>query len=362
MKLVIFGLALSSSWGNGHATLWRGLIRALAQQGHSITFFEKDVPYYAGHRDAWPQPEHVALELYTSLAIDEARIVRELRDADVVIVTSYCPQGAAVCERVLSSSVPFTCFYDLDTPVTLNVLDSGGVVDYLPATGLGGFDLVLSYTGGRALSALQSRLGARNVAPLYGFVDPEAHRPAPPDPAFQADLSYLGTYAADRQPQLSELLLKPAQLLPGRRFLIGGAMYPMDFPWEPNLFFVRHVPPELHPAFFSSSRLTLNITRAAMAAYGWCPSGRLFEAAACGAPLLSDVWEGMESFFTPEEEILFARTTDDVLAALDRSPSELARMAHRARERVLEGHTAAHRAREMENLFSHTAAFLAAGD
>ena len=361
MHLVIFGLALSSSWGNGHATLWRGLLRALAEQGHSITFFEKDVPYYAAHRDAWPQPHKVELALYTSLQHDRDRIARKLRAADVAMVTSFCPEGAAVCDRVLGSGVPFTCFYDLDTPVTLRALETGSPVDYLPARGLAGFDLVLSYTGGRALEAIASRLHARSVAPLYGFVDPNAHRPSLPDPAFAADLSYLGTYAPDRQALLAELLLKPAQHLPQQRFLIGGAMYPQDFPWAPNIFFARHVPPELHPAFFSSSRLTLNITRAPMAAYGWCPSGRLFEAAACGAPLLSDVWEGLDSFFTPDEEILLARSSDDVLAALDRSPEELARMASRARERVLAEHTAAHRARQLEALFSHETAALAAG-
>ena len=361
MKLVIFGLALSSSWGNGHATLWRGLVRALAAQGHRITFFEKDVPYYAAHRDGWPLPHGVALELYTGLEQDWPRMERELRGADVAMVTSFCPQGAAVCGRVLASPVPLRCFYDLDTPVTLEALRSGATVEYLPPDGLRGFDLVLSYTGGRALDALRTELGAPRVAPLYGFVDPAAHRPSTPDPAFVADLSYLGTYAADRQPALAELLLKPARQRPGSRFLIGGAMYPQDFPWGENIFFVRHLPPELHPAFFSSTRLTLNITRAAMAAYGWCPSGRLFEAAACGAPLLSDAWEGLDSFFTPGEEILTARTAEDVLAALELGNEELRRMASRARERVLAAHTAAHRACQLETLFSHTAAPLAAG-
>ncbi len=361
MKLAIFGLALSSSWGNGHATLWRGLVRALAAADHHIVFFEKDVPYYAGHRDPWPQPARVELVLYADLESARPRMDRALREADAAIVTSYCPQGAEVCARVLDSGVPFTCFYDLDTPVTLDALDAGAPVEYLPGQGLGGFDLVLSYTGGRALDALRSRLGARSVAPLYGFVDPEAHRPAASQAAFEADLSYLGTYAADRQPRLAELLLHPAQLRPLQRFLIGGAMYPETFPWGSNIYFVRHVPPEQHPAFFSSSRLTLNITRAAMAAYGWCPSGRLFEAAACGAPLVSDAWEGMETFFVPGDEILLAHTSDDVLRALDRSPEELRRMAGRARERVLAAHTAAHRARELEALMNHAAAPLAAG-
>ncbi len=356
MKLAIFGLALSSSWGNGHATLWRGLLRALAESGHQITFFEKDVPYYAEHRDAWAQPARVELALYSSLEQDWPRMGRALREADAVIVTSYCPEGGEVCERVLASGVPFTCFYDLDTPVTLDALRSGTKVEYLPEQGLGGFDLVLSYTGGRALAELETRLGARMVAPLYGFVDPAAHRPAAPHAGFAADLSYLGTYAADRQPRLFELLLKPAQLRPRERFLIGGAMYPKTFPWGENIYFVQHVPPELHPAFFSSSRLTLNITRAAMAAYGWCPSGRLFEAAACGAPLVSDTWEGLETFFTPDDEILLARESSDVLAALDRSPEELAQMAARARERVLAEHTAAHRARQLDALFSRAGA------
>ncbi len=361
MRLVIFGLALSSSWGNGHATLWRGLVRALAEVGHRITFFEKDVPYYAEHRDAWAQPERVQLELYSSLDYDWPRMERALREADAAIVTSYCPEGAQVADRVFASGVPLTCFYDLDTPVTLHALDGGETVEYLPAQGLGGFDLVLSYTGGRSLAELETRLGARAVAPLYGFVDPDAHRPAEPHPAFAADFSYLGTYAADRQPRLNELFLDPARVLPARRFLIGGAMYPRTFPWGANVYFVHHVPPEQHPAFFSSSRLTLNVTRAAMAAYGWCPSGRLFEAAACGAPLVSDAWEGLDTFFTPDEEILLAHTGGDTLAALERSDLELGRMAARARERVLAEHTAAHRARQLEALLSQAAAPLAVG-
>ena len=360
MKLVIFGLALSSSWGNGHATLWRGLVRALAKQGHNVTFFEKDVPYYAANRDGWQLPHGVALELYADLQQDWLRMERELGSADAAMVTSFCPEGSSVCERVLASKVPLRCFYDLDTPVTLEALRSGAAVEYLPADGLGGFDLVLSYTGGRALEALEAQLGARRVAPFYGFVDPAAHQPSTPDPAFVADLSYLGTYAADRQPALAELLLKPARQRTDSRFLIGGAMYPQDFPWGENIFFVRHLPPELHPAFFSSSRLTLNITRAAMAEYGWCPSGRLFEAAACGAPLVSDAWEGLDSFFSPREEILIARTSEDVLAAMALAPEELRRMAARARDRVLSTHTAAHRARELEALLSQARAPLAA--
>jgi spore maturation protein CgeB len=221
-------------------------------------------------------------------------------------------------------------------------------VPYLPPSGLGDFDLVLSYTGGRALDELRSRLGARRVAPLYGHVDPERHHPVPPEDQYRSDLSYLGTYAADRQQGVESLLIEPARRLPQRRFLIGGAQYPVDFPWTPNIFFVRHMPPPQHPAFFCSSRLTLNVTRQAMAEFGHCPSGRLFEAAACGAPLLSDWSAGLDAFFDPGREILIAHSTEDAVAAVETSDRELQAIARAARERTLEQHTSDRRAAEFE--------------
>jgi spore maturation protein CgeB len=347
MKLVIFGLTVSSSWGNGHATLWRGLIRALHRQGHHVVFFERDVPYYAGHRDLWALPGGGELVLYPSWddVLPQAR--RHAAGADAVMVTSYCPDAVAASALAMEAPAPVRCFYDMDTGVTLEGLAAGREVPYLPPEGLGGFDLVLSFTGGRALDALRTRLGARRVAPLYGSVDPDVHRPVPPVDGFRADLSYLGTYAADRQEALERLFVEAARRLPARRFLIGGAQYPHDFPWTENLFFVRHMPPEQHPAFFSSSRLTLNVTRPGMAEMGWCPSGRLFEAAACGAPLLSDAWEGLDAFFAPGREILVASTTDDTVAALRTDPGALAEMARAARERVLDEHTAARRAADL---------------
>jgi spore maturation protein CgeB len=347
MKLVIFGLTVSSSWGNGHATLWRGLIRALARRGHRVVFFERDVPYYAGARDL-PRLPDAELVLYPDWESVLPLARRHLADADVGVVTSYCPDGPAASGEVLGSGVAVSSFYDLDTPVTLDSLARGEPVPYLPPGGLGDFDLVLSYTGGEALEQLKSRLGARRTAPLYGSVDPEVHRPTPPTGGYRADLSYMGTYAADRQPTLERFFLEPARKLPAQRFVIGGAQYPHDFPWLPNLFFVRHLPPAEHPAFFSSSRLTLNVTRRAMAEMGYCPSGRLFEAAACGTPVLSDEWEGLDAFFTPGEEVLIARTTDDALAALEAPAERLARVGRNARERALAEHTADHRAAELE--------------
>jgi spore maturation protein CgeB len=351
MKLVVFGLTVTSSWGNGHATLWRGLLTALARLGHRVTFFERDVPYYAWHRDRREFPGH-RLVLYPDWpeALPLARA--ELAGADVAMVTSYCPDAIAATELVLGASGPIKTFYDLDTPVTLDRLRAGEQVPYIGPAGLSGFDLVLSYTGGAALQELQSRLGARRVAPLYGSVDPAAHRPAPPKPEYEADLSYLGTYAEDRQEQLDRLFLQPARRRPGLRFLIGGSMYPQDFPWGENVFYVRHVPPAEHPAFYGSSALTLNVTRAAMASMGYCPSGRLFEAAACGAPLLSDDWEGLDRFFQPGREILVARTTEEALEALALPRADLARIAAAARERTLAEHTAERRAREMVDLLA----------
>jgi spore maturation protein CgeB len=358
MKLVIFGLTVSSSWGNGHATLWRGLLRAFAARGHDVVFFEKDVPYYASHRDLFELPGG-ELRLYPEW--DEARPYAEhhLKDADVAMVTSYCADGVAATELLLDSPVPLRTFYDLDTPVTLDRLARGESVAYLGERGLRDFDLVLSYTGGAALTELQRRLGARRVAPLYGSVDPAVHRPVAPLADFRADLSYLGTYAEDRQQALDELFVRPARRSPERRFLIGGSLYPADFPWTDNTFFWRHVAPGDHPAFYCSSRLTLNITRRAMAGMGYCPSGRLFEAAACGVPILSDRWEGIEDFFTPDEEILLASHADDALAALALSDAELARIAAAARERALGEHTAEQRAQDLERALED--AFAATG-
>jgi len=347
MKLVVFGLTISSSWGNGHATLWRGLCRALNRLGHRVVFFEKDVPYYASHRDLTEIPGG-ALHLYESWEQVKGLAQRELADADVAMVTSYCGDGVLASELVLSSSCAVRTFYDLDTPVTLDCVRSGKTVSYLPPSGLGEFDLVLSYTGGKALEELKERLGAKRVAPLYGSVDPEVHRPTAPVDWYRADLSYLGTYAEDRQDALDRLFLESARSLPAKRFLIGGAQYPAHFPWSENIFFAWHVPPPDHASFYSSSKLTLNITRRAMASMGYCPSGRLFEAAACGTPILSDEWEGLDRFFTPGAEILIARETEDTIAALNLSLEELQRIAAAARERTLAEHTADCRVRDLE--------------
>ncbi|HEX6978187.1 MAG TPA: glycosyltransferase [Alphaproteobacteria bacterium] len=349
MKFVIFGLTISSSWGNGHATLWRGLFNALRRRDHHVVFFERDVPYYAAHRDL-DQLDGGNLILYPDWDSITPAAIRHLDDADVAIVTSYCPDGIAASDLVLSSPRPVHLFYDLDTPVTLARIEAGEPTGYIGPRGLRDFDLVLSYTGGDALRQLSTRLEARRVAALYGCVDPEVHRPAPVVPAYRADLSYLGTYARDRQDVLEALFVEPARMRSARRFVLGGAEYPYAFPWTENIYFVRHLPPGEHAAFFSSSRVTLNVTRTAMARLGYCPSGRLFEAAACGTPILTDWWDGLDEFFRPGEEILVAGKTADSIAAIEADDAELARIARLARERTLDEHTADRRALELEQI------------
>ena len=359
MNIVIFGLAVSSSWGNGHAALWRGLIRGLLADGHRVTFYERDQSFYAGNRDLTVLPAGGELVLYADWAGTLPRARRDVAAADVAMVTSYCPDALAAC-ALMQGGRALRCFYDLDTPVTLARLAAGESVDYLGPDGLAPYELVLSYTGGGALGALQAKLGARQVVPIYGSVDPALHRPVPPAAERRALLSYLGTYAADRQEALEALFVEPARRRPVDKFVIGGAQYPQHFPWTDNIWFVRHLPPSEHPAFYCSSRMTLNVTRAAMAEMGHCPSGRLFEAAACGTPILTDDWAGLDQFFTPGEEILVAHDTAEAMAALDLPDAALLAIARRARERTLAEHTAQQRAREMVAAFEQARSYVAA--
>ncbi len=353
MKIIIFGLTISSSWGNGHATLWRGLCKHLIRAGHQVTFFERDMPYYAEARDLNELPGG-RLELFSRWDDVRATARAELRDADAAIVTSYCPEGIDATDLVLDQDRALRVFYDLDTPVTLQALRAGQQLTYIGPRGLGEFDLVLSFTGGdRVRREFERRLGARDIVPFYGHVDPDIHRPAEAQPHYRSALSYLGTYAADRQDALERLFVDAARRSPELRFLIGGAQYPQDFPWSKNIYFVRHLPPAEHPAFFASSRLTLNVTRRAMVEMGWCPSGRLFEAAACGVPILSDRWDGLAEFFAPDEEILLADDTAEVLGAMQLSDGELRNISRRARERVLSQHSSAQRAAELIALLEH---------
>jgi spore maturation protein CgeB len=346
MNIVIFGLSVSSAWGNGHATLLRGLFRALYRYGHEIHFFERDTPYYAAHRDASSLPfAHLHLYSDWNENVDLARQI--LSTADVGMVTSYCSDGIQASHLVLDSKLFRKVFYDMDTPVTIGRLDRGEPVPYIPPQGLGDFDLVLSYTGGRALDHLRVKLSASCVSTLYGWVDPEIHHPVEPSSKFAADLSYLGTYSPDRQQALEDLLITPAQSLENHRFLIAGAMYPNAQSWPANIRHFEHVSPAEHSALYSSSPVTLNVTRGSMAAMGYCPSGRFFEAAACGTAVLSDYWEGLDTFFEPGKEILIANSTSDSISAITADSAQLKQIGSRARQRTLDCHTAEIRAKRL---------------
>lgn len=354
MRIVIFGLTVSSAWGNGHATLWRSLIGALDRAGHEVVFYEQDAPYYRAHRDLPRLGGRAQLRLYSkwSEILAEAELAAD--SADAAIVTSYCPDGRAACQLVLGSRASTRVFYDLDTPVTLERIATGDDVPYLPTEGLGGFDLVLSFTGGRALDLLRERLGATRVAPLYGSVDPDCHRPAPAKSSWRSACSYLGTWSEDRQAALETLFLEPARRHPSP-FVIGGSLYPPSITWPPNVTRIEHVPPPAHPAFYCSSPITVSVTRKPMAALGYCPSGRLFEAAACGVPVLSDPWDGLDSFFTPGEEIIVATRTEEALAAIELPREELQRIGRQARERALAEHSGRRRAIELVDLLEGSA-------
>jgi spore maturation protein CgeB len=345
LRLVILGLSITSSWGNGHATTYRGLVRELVARGHDVLFLERDVPWYAAQRDL-PQPPYGRTALYASLADLEARFAAAVRAANLTIVGSYVPEGVAVGEWVLATARGATAFYDIDTPVTLAKL-AGGDHEYLAPSLIPCYDLYLSFTGGPTLTSLEQEYGAAMARPLYCSVDPALYYPEPCPPRW--DLGYLGTYSDDRQPPLDRLLLEPARRWPEGRFVVAGPQYPDGIAWPPNVQRIEHLPPAAHRGFYAAQRFTLNVTRAAMVAAGYSPSVRLFEAAACGTPIISDPWPGLDELFALGSEILIAASPEDTLRYLRDTPeAERQAIGARARARVLAAHTSAHRAAELE--------------
>ena len=313
MKLVIFGLSITSSWGNGHATTYRALIRALYARGHRIVFFERNQEWYSSNRDL-PEPQFCRVLLFDEWNRILPVVRRELHDCDVAMVGSYFLDGIQAIQELVDAMVPVKAFYDIDTPVTVSHLRCGGA-DYLQAGQVPIFDLYFSFTGGPILRELEHTFGARKALALYCSVDPEHHFPRGVTPEFACDLSYMGTYAADRQPKLEELFCKPARELPQSKFLLAGPQYP-EVAWPANVRHIAHLSPEWHAQLYSSSRFVLNITRREMVAAGYSPSVRLFEAAACGAAIISDTWTGLESIFLPNEEILLARDNEEMISYL----------------------------------------------
>ncbi len=348
MKIVIFGLAITSSWGNGHATTFRALCAALRARGHRIVFFEKNTYWYANNRDL-PRPEFCDTRIYERWedVLFDAR--RELAECDVALVGSYVQDGIRISNELFDSSAPVKAFYDIDTPITVAALRERGATEYLLQEQVPGFDLYFSFTGGPMLREIETHFGARRAVPLYCAVDPCHYRASPVHKRFACDLSYMGTYAPDRQPKIEEFFCTPAGQLPDRRFLLAGPQYPRDLRWPRNVHRITHLNPRWHASFYSSSRLTLNVTRRDMVQAGYSPSVRLFEAAASGATLVSDDWPGLDTFFRPGQEILLPVSGVDVARYITASDdAELRRIGRRAQERVLAEHTSDRRAQQFE--------------
>jgi len=345
LDIVVLGLSITSSWGNGHATTYRGLVRELTRRGNRVLFLERDVPWYADNRDE-PDPVYCETRLYKSLEELRETYAEAVRNADAVIVGSYVPEGVAVGKWVLETARGMTAFYDIDTPVTLAKLDRADY-EYLSPELISQYDLYLSFTGGRTLETLEQKYGSPCARPLYCSADPELYKPAEAD--MKWDLGYMGTYSDDRQPGLNELMLQCAARWQKGRFCVAGPQYPANIDWPANVERIEHLPPAEHCLFYNAQRFTLNITRADMQVAGHCPSVRLFEAAACGTPIISDRWEGLNELFTIGKEILTSRNCFETYHLLLDTPEDIRRaIGERARARVLGSHTAAHRAEELE--------------
>lgn len=345
LKIVIFGLSITSSWGNGHATTFRALVRALSARGHHVTFFEREVPWYASNRDM-PHPPFCKTVLYSSLDELKEQYSAAVADADFVMLGSYVPEGVPLGLWVTETARGATAFYDIDTPVTLSKLRRLDY-EYLSPEVIARYDVYFSFTGGPTLDELEKTWGAKRAKPLYCSVDPDLYFPEA-GVTQEYDLGYLGTYSVDRQPTVERLLVEPARRMTERRFCVAGPQYPADITWPENVQRIEHLPPASHRRFYCAQRFTLNVTRADMIAAGYSPSVRLFEAAACGVPVISDIWPGIETIFEPGHEILLAASTDEAIAYLQRSDAERRAIGVAARERVLSAHTAEHRAIELE--------------
>jgi spore maturation protein CgeB len=351
LNIVIIGLSVTSSWGNGHATTYRALIEALANRGHHVTFLERDVPWYRGHRDL-TKPSSWTVKLYQSLQDIPRRYTSLIRDANLVILGSYVPDGIAIAEWVTAHAQGVTAFYDIDTPVTLAGLDQG--LEYLSAAMIPRFDLYLSFSGGPVPGMIEDAYGSPMARVLYCSADPDLYRPHPVKQHWS--LGYLGTYSDDRQPSLERLLLAPAMMLADHQFVVAGSRYPEHLVWPDNVSRIEHLSQHQHPPFYSRQRFTLNLTRADMRALGFSPSVRLFEAAACGTPVISDRWPGIETIFEPGSEILLVSDAREVSQILRDIPEErrLA-IADKARRRILADHTPDHRARQLEAYYLEAA-------
>jgi spore maturation protein CgeB len=343
LDIVILGLSITSSWGNVHAPTYRALARGLHDRGHRVLFLERNVPWYAANRDL-PFPPYGQTELYDTLSELDRRFLRAIAVADLVVVGSFVPDGRAVADWVLRHAGGVTAFYDLDTPATLAALEADRC-EYLELGLIPTFDLYLSVIGGPTLDRLERELGARRALALPPSIDPSQFYPDP-SPRRWA-MGYLGPCSADCQPALERLLLEPARRLPGHRFVVAAPQYPDAPDWPANVHRIERLSPARHRAFYCRQRFTVNVTPGDVV--GQSPGVGLLEAAACGVPIITAPWPGLETHFTPGHEILVARDSSEVVDLVETLDENQARLVGaRARQRVLAAHTAQHRAGELE--------------
>lgn len=344
-KYVFLGLSISSSKAHWHATTYRGLLKYLAARGHEVTFLERDLPLFGRHRDL-ACPRGVRTHLYGSFEELNDRFSADVREADLVVVGSYLLDGVHVGEWALELAPWRTVFYDMDTPVTLEKLASGDA-DYVTREQIARYAMYLSFTGGPTLAVLEKRVGSPCARALYCAVDPELYYPD--ERALTWDLGYVGTYSTDRQAALERLLVDPARRWPDGRFVVAGELYPSRMVWPSNVERIGKPAPYADRELYNGQRFTLNLTRARMIAAGWSPSARLFDAAACGATIITDPWPGLEGLFAPGREILVADTSANVDAFIRHLPEEeRIAVGERARRRTLAEHTSMHRAETFE--------------
>ena len=347
-RIAFFGSSLVSSYWNGAATYYRGLLKALAERGHAITFFEPDAFDRQQHRDM-PDPAWARVVVYPAREEAALAMLEGARGADLVVKASGVGVFDDLLEReVLSLQSPETrvVFWDVDAPATLERMAADPTDPFRSLVPR--YDLVLTYGGGPPVVDAYRRFGARDCIPVYNALDPSTHHPVPPDPRFHCDLAFLGNRLPDREERVRSFLFRPAEKLPGCSFLLGGNG------WEqgsvpPNVRTLGHVSTRDHNAFNCTPRAVLNVNRESMVRFGHSPATRLFEAAGAAACLISDAWVGIEAFLEPELEVLLARDGDEVAALLEALTPERARaIGQAALRRVLAEHTYLHRADQVE--------------
>lgn len=351
MKIAFFASSLVSAYWNGAATYYRGIVRALAERGHQVTFYEPDAYDRQKHRDM-ADPPWAKVVVYSAQSDAEVlRVVERARGADLVVKASGVGVHDGLLERAvldLQKAGTLVAFWDVDAPATLDRVHADAADPFRPL--IPRYDIVLTYGGGEPVRQAYLGLGARECVPIYNALDPSTHHPVPPEPRFEGDLGFLGNRLPDREARVEEFFLRAAAQLPHRKMLLGGSGWG-DKQMPANVHYLGHVYTADHNAFNCTPRAVLNVSRESMARYGFSPATRVFEAAGAAACLITDAWEGLETFFAPGKEVLVAHDGDEVAEHVRTLDAERARAIGQAAYRhVLAEHTYAHRAAQVDDV------------